>query len=138
MMFKGNAKWRWFPFTKLLSIENWISFGHRGRHVNNRQCEAPIYRIIANIIHESPEFSRWCVGFISHKVRVRIPGQASKKTSLRRFLLSRFLAKSLRVNNLPWKSFSKICRSESTLNCRSRHLCIKLMHTTWVVWEARP
>ena len=31
---------------------------------------------------------------------------------------------------LEMKSISKICCSESTLNCRSRHLCIKLTHTT--------
>ena len=40
------------------------------------------------------------------------------------FPLSRFLAKTLRVNKM--KSFSKICRLESTLNCRSRHLMYKI------------
>ena len=29
---------------------------------------------------------------------------------------------------------SQICRSESTLNCRSRYLCIKLTHTTYIMW----
>ena len=33
---------------------------------------------------------------------------------------------------MPWKSFSKICRSESTLNSRSCHSRIKLTHTAWV------
>ena len=28
------------------------------------------------------------------------------------------------------KIFKKICLSESKLNCRSRHLCMKLTHTT--------
>ena len=50
----------------------------------------------------------------------------------RRFPLSRLLAKTLRVNKIIMKSFSKFCRSESTLNCRSSHSSIKLTHTTWV------
>ena len=32
---------------------------------------------------------------------------------------------------------NKIWSSESTLNCRSLQLCIKLTHRTRVVWEAR-
>ena len=47
------------------------------------------------------------------------------------------LSKTLRVNETAMKCLSKICRSESTLNCRYRHLCIKLTHTIWVVWEVR-
>ena len=35
-----------------------------------------------------------------------------------------------KLKKLPWKVSQKICRSESTLNCRSRPLCIKLTHTT--------
>ena len=31
-----------------------------------------------------------------------------------------------RVIKIAMKSFSKICRSKSTLNCRSHHLCIKI------------
>ena len=38
-------------------------------------------------------------------------------------------AKTLRANKLAKKNFSKICRSESSLNCRSRYLYIKLKHT---------
>ena len=53
-----------------------------------------------------------------------------RKVFLRRFPLNRFLAKTPRVNNIPIKSFSKICRSKSTLNCSSRHSCIKLKHPT--------
>ena len=51
-----------------------------------------------------------------------------RKIFLRRFLLSRFLAKTLRIIkiNQPWKNFSKICHSESTLNYRSHDSCIKL------------
>ena len=30
----------------------------------------------------------------------------------------------------PWKVSQKICRSESTLNCKSCYLCIKLTDTT--------
>ena len=33
-------------------------------------------------------------------------------------------------DKIAMKSFSKICRSESTLNCRSRHLSIKLTYIT--------
>ena len=36
------------------------------------------------------------------------------------------------------KSFSKICRSVSMLNCRSHHSHIKLTHTALVMSEARP
>ena len=58
----------------------------------------------------------------------------TKKIYLRRLPLSRFLAKTLKVNKIAMKSVSKqICRSESTLDCRSpRHSCIKLTHTTYV------
>ena len=46
----------------------------------------------------------------------------------------RFLATRLRVNKTATKSFSKICRSKSNLNCRSRHTCIKFIFThKW--WE---
>ena len=49
-----------------------------------------------------------------------------RKVFHRRFPLSRFLAKALRGNKIAMKSFSKkICRSELTLNSRSRQLCIK-------------
>ena len=82
---------------------------------------------------------------IRRKARVRIPGQASKRNMkkkiffLRRFPLNRFLCQKTlwELINLPWKSLLKICRSESTLNCRSRRSRIKLTHTTWVVWEGR-
>ena len=55
--------------------------------------------------------------------------------------LSRFLAKTQRVNKIAMKSLKKEKKNswlESTLNCRFRHSCIKLTHTTWVVWEDRP
>ena len=42
---------------------------------------------------------------------------------------SRFLAKILKVNNIVMKSVSNICRSESILNRRTRHSCIKLIYT---------
>ena len=65
-----------------------------------------------------------------------------KKENIKIFLwrlpLSRFLAKNSESKyNLPWKSFWKIWRSESTLTCRSRQSRIKLMRTTWVVLKAR-
>ena len=37
---------------------------------------------------------------------------------------------------MPRKNFSKIFRSEPTLNCRVRHSHIKLTHSLWGVWEA--
>ena len=55
-----------------------------------------------------------------------------RKLFLRRFPLSRFLAKTLRKNKIAMKFKKKNCCSESTLNCRSRHLCIKL-----TLWETR-
>ena len=48
----------------------------------------------------------------------------------------RFLAKTR--NKSAMKNFPNICNSESMLNCRFRHTCIKLTHTIWLVWEARP
>ena len=61
------------------------------------------------------------------------PGQISPRTIpwhetifLRHLPLSRFLVKPLRVNNITMKSFSKICRSKSLLNCMSHNLYIKL------------
>ena len=51
------------------------------------------------------------------------------KIFLRRFPISKLLAKTLRVNRIAMKSFSKICRSDSTLNCRSHHSHIKLTHS---------
>ena len=37
------------------------------------------------------------------------------------------MAKTLRTNNITIKGFSKICRSESTLNTRSRHSYIYII-----------
>ena len=45
---------------------------------------------------------------------------------LRRLTLSRFLVKTVSANISPMKNFSKICRSESSLNYRSHHSCIKI------------
>ena len=53
-----------------------------------------------------------------------------EKIFLWQFPLSRFLVKTRRVKKFTRKSFSKICRSESTVCCRSRHLGIKLKRTT--------
>ena len=39
--------------------------------------------------------------------------------------ISRFLAKTLRLNKIAMKSFSKICRLEWTLSCRSHYSYIK-------------
>ena len=60
------------------------------------------------------------------------PGFVSQvRPHLRRFPLSTFLAKTLRENKPAMKKFlKKIGRSELTLNCRLRHSCINLTHTT--------
>ena len=65
---------------------------------------------------------------IWYRVVVQTRGQT--KIILRRQPLSRFLVRTLRVNKIVLKSFSKICRSDSTLNCRSHHSCKKLTLTT--------
>ena len=59
-----------------------------------------------------------------------------EKIFLRRLPLSRFLIKTLRVIKIAMQSFSKICRSDSSLNCRSRHSRIKLKHTK-VKWPGK-
>ena len=61
-----------------------------------------------------------------------------KKIFFRQFHLSRFLAKSLRVNKTAMKNFLKNLSFGVGFSCRFRHSCIKLTHTTWVVSEARP
>ena len=60
---------------------------------------------------------------------VRAPGKTSKQNT-KSIPFCRFLAKTLRVNKIGMKSFSKnkICCSESILNSRSHHLCIKLTY----------
>ena len=42
------------------------------------------------------------------------------------------------VNKPAIKKFLKNLSFGVDVKCRARHLCIKLTHTTWVVWEARP
>ena len=49
--------------------------------------------------------------------------------------MNRFLKKTMKVNKIATKNFSKICRSKSTLNCRSHHLWIKWTYTTWVTLQ---
>ena len=57
---------------------------------------------------------------------------------LRWLPLSRVLVKTLTVNKPVMKNFLKNLSFGVDLNCRSRHSGIKLTHTIWVVWEARP
>ena len=55
------------------------------------------------------------------KISVQIPSQAAwTKQNVIKYDFIR------RVNKFPMKTFFKIRGSESTLNCRSRHLCIKI------------
>ena len=105
-------------------------------YVPNRQIfKSKIYCQQLNKV-KSPLPSRQC-WLIRRKARVCTPGQASKrnmkkkKLFLRRLPLSRFLAKTLESKLTCHEKVSqKICCSESTLNCRSRHSRIKLTHTT--------
>ena len=62
--------------------------------------------------------------------------KCEKKYVFRRLRFDRLLTKTVRKIKMPWKSFSKVCRSMSTLNCRSRHTWIKLIHTLRMVLEA--
>ena len=61
-----------------------------------------------------------------------------KKILLRRLSPSGFLGRTLRVNEIAMKTFSKISCLESTLNCRSRQSCIILTlsslsgHVEWI------
>ena len=59
------------------------------------------------------------------KPQIRRQNEIIKKNILRWLPTRRFLAKTLRANKFDMKD---ICRSESTLNCRSRHSRIKLTH----------
>ena len=54
-----------------------------------------------------------------------------------RLALSRFLAKTWRVNKIAVKSFSKVFCSKAALNSRSRRSCIKLTHTQQK-WYEKP
>ena len=49
-----------------------------------------------------------------------------KKIFLQQLPLSRVLAKTLRIHKITMKSFSKICGSESTLNCQVPPLMYKI------------
>ena len=67
---------------------------------------------------------------IRWKARVRAPGQTSKQNT--KSISSTISSQQISGKNseskikLPWKVSQKICHSESTLNSRSLHLCIKL------------
>ena len=70
---------------------------------------------------------------IRRKARGPGPGQISKQNAKNIFSA----IYSQQISGINSESKIKL-RSESTLNCRSRHLCLKLTHTTKVVWETRP
>ena len=77
---------------------------------------------------------------MKRKASVQTPSQTSKR-SINKYFFGDFLAadfwqKLCEQIKTAMKSSSKICRSESTLYCRSRYSCIKLTHTPWVMWEA--
>ena len=76
--------------------------------VNEKRKALKVYNYCMTILLEVDEC--W---YIRHKAIVQIPGHASKrkyeKIFLRRLPLSRFVAKTLRVNKIARKSFSKIC-----------------------------
>ena len=67
--------------------------------------------------------------FNRHKTRVCIPGQTSnqkyRNISLATSSHQSFVKNPESKNKIAMKSFSKICRSESTLNCRSRQFTYK-------------
>ena len=61
---------------------------------------------------------------IRHESMIQIPVQKNPtKRKMKKYFFNDFL--------------SAVCRSESTLNYRFHHSCIKLTHSTKVVWEAR-
>ena len=99
------------------------------------------FKIIQNL-HNLYLWRRVVGRLIRRKAWLRISGQISKRNIKQKiFPLSRFLAKTLRVNKTCHEMLFKrkrLCSSESTLNCRSRRSLIKLTHTTWVLWEAWP
>ena len=74
-----------------------------------------------------PWSSRQCVGLLNEnpgfEPQARYQNKI-RKVFLRRFPLSRFLLKNLRVIKMPWKVSQKIYRSESTLYRRLRGLYI--------------
>ena len=55
-----------------------------------------------------------------------LPLNENMKNIFLRPLPLRFLAKIRKVNKITLKSFLKICRSESTLNCKAHHSCINI------------
>ena len=73
-----------------------------------------------------------------------IPGQSSKNWNTKNisstitYLSADFWQKLWEKINMPWKSFSKICRSESTLNCRSSHPIIKLIYNSTSCMKSEP
>ena len=69
-----------------------------------------------------PYSIRQCVNLLNRKANPR-SGITEQTENMTNFLpLNRFLAKTPRVNKIALESFSKHCRPESTLNCRSHHI----------------
>ena len=84
---------------------------------------------IINYYWKSPSSSMQYVGLLGVKPGFEPQARHQnnmQKVFLRRFPLCRFQAQTLRVNKIAMKSFLKICLSASTLNYRSRHLCIQI------------
>ena len=75
------------------------------------------------------DYGNW-LGLLDVRVKFKPQFRSSKrnykKYFFKDFFFSRFLAKTLKINKIAMKSFSKISRSKSTFNYRSRHSCIKL------------
>ena len=74
----------------------------------------------------------WYIGSSKH-FNTRLPMEWYFGRPLNVSLIdSRFLAKTLRVNKIAMKSFTKICRSESTLNCKSlKYWLWRLANLLW-------
>ena len=84
-----------------------------------------------------------CCWLVRGKARVRAPSQALKRNMKKNYISSTIYSRQISGQNsetrklLPWKFSQPICRSEPTLNCRFRHLCIKLTHTTYLRSERK-
>ena len=108
-------------FLRLLNVSAWLKNNGLISTVAYQSVFLSALKISKSKSASSPS-SRWRVGFLDVS-----PGFKPQVTHL-----SKFLAKSLnlQVKKNYMNNVSKICHSESSLNCRFRRSCIKLTQKT--------
>ena len=101
-------------FLRQLLLSRFLTKTRRVIKISTKSFPESTLNLIATVIFQ-------LVSQVSTKKNLK------KKILLRRLLLSRFVAKTLRVNKPAMKRFAqKICRSKTMLNCKSHSTSIKI------------